>query len=55
MRSISESFECGNDRRDHHRVGIPASDNCRSGFEPFCGVEARGSIVRASCGIERRH
>ncbi len=50
MRSISESFSAGITGATITVVGMPASDNCRSASSRFGGVEARGSMVRASFG-----
>ncbi len=48
MRSISASLIAGMTGAIIAAVGMPASDNCRSASSRFAGVEARGSMVRAS-------
>ena len=54
MRSISASFSAGITGATITVVGMPASDSRRSASSRFGGVEARGSMVRASVAIERR-
>src|SRR2546430_5648085 len=50
MRSISESLSAGITGATMTMAGMPASASCLIASSRFGGVEARGSMVRASFG-----